>query len=76
MTGDSSHDDHRPNTSIVVNLYDGGGIEVTVGNYRPLGLHVRTLESPWCGEVVGGVVNAIVAEWVARQRAENRIREV
>lgn len=72
MSAPNVHDSSET-MSVVVTCYDGGGIEIQSLNYRPLGLHARFVEAEWCGEVVGGVVAAIVEDWVRRQKADGRI---
>lgn len=62
--------------TIVVSCYDGGGIDVSVQNYRPLGMHIRVLDPKFAGEVVGGMIEALVTDWAARQHLDVRIRTV
>lgn len=68
--------EEKPPMTIIVSCFDGGGIDVSIQNYRPLGLHIRVMEPQFAGEVVGKTVEALVTDWAARQHAEGRIRTV
>ena len=66
-------DDHP---QVVVNLYDGGGIDVHMQNYRPLSLHVRVIDDQAAAEMVAHAVKGCVLEWIADQRKRKRVRRV
>lgn len=57
---------------IRVNCYDGGGIEVTVQNYRPVSLHLRVLDQDCAATTVADAVRGLVLEWIAEQHQEKK----
>lgn len=67
---------HETQTQIVVSLYDGGGVDVHMRNYRPLSLHCRVWDVGASADAVAAVVRGLVAEWINDQWRRKRIRRL
>lgn len=65
---------NETHAQIIVSLYDGGGVEVALQNYRPMAIHCRVLETDRTAEMVSDVVRGLVKEWVADQKKNKKIR--
>jgi hypothetical protein len=64
----------KDTTVVTVSMYDGGGVEVTLLNYRPLSVHIRVNDDEHVADAVAHAVRGCVLEWVRDQRRRKRVR--